>query len=311
MPETRKQETEISDRSLLISKLVDPNTPLEERIVVSRELFPEERKREILAEADKDIKGRPVRYFRWMSYEELGAILISSEANPIKNPEAEKDFLRKGKEMQYFLKKSLEEKGIYKEFETDFEKLCADFTLDNYRNFIQKRLPRATLLRMHRGSVGGYGSDVTGLKSLSVGAPFVLPVDPFKGRAGTPVVEFSIPTERIFVSPSSDKLPLQESEKEVNALELKPEWIVDVYNGTQDLSERFIKDPTSVLYPEYQKEKEKDSLINIYDYVGEESMWDILNRWKHSEPTSDLVPTQKLSDLEGTNPDLKKPLVSE
>ena len=59
------------------------------------------------------------------------------------------------------------------------------------------------------------------------------------------------------------------------------------------------------------KEKEKDSLINIYDYVGEESMWDILNRWKHSEPTSDLVPTQKLSDLEGTNPDLKKPLVSE
>lgn len=311
MPEVGREKTDPSDRGVLISRLVDKSTPLEERIAISQELFPEARKREILASADKDSKGRLVRYFRWMSYEELGAILNSSESGQVTNPEAEKEFLRKAKEVQYFLKEFLEDRGIYKEFKADFDKLCSDFTLNNYRNFIQRRLPRVALLRAHRNISGAYASDATGLKSLSVGAPFMLPVDPFKDRAGSPVVEFSIPAERVFVSPSSDKLPLQESEKEVNTLELKPEWVVDVYNGTQDLAERFIKDPTSVLYSEYQREKETDELIEIYDYIGEGSMWEILNRWKQSEPTSDLIPVQNMADLDGTNPDLQKPLVSE
>lgn len=296
-------------RAFLINRLAENDTPLEERISLTRTLFPDEHKREVLANADVDSKGRPVRYFRWMSYEELKAILNSNESNPIANPEAGKEFLRKAREIQFYLKNFLEDEGIYKKYKIDFEELCSDFTLDNYRKFVQKRLPRASLLRIHRAMSGAYSSDATGLKSLSVGAPFMLPVNPFEGRPGSPVVEFSIPTERVFVSPTSNKSQLQDAEKEVNTLELKPEWIVDVYNGTQDLAERFFKDPTSVLYPEYQKEKENDALVKIYGYLGEGGMWDILNRWKYSESMINLIPTQKGADLNGANPDLQRPLI--
>jgi len=301
---------EAGDRALLITKLTDPSTTLEERILASRELFPEERKREILARADKDRKGRPVRYFRGMSYEELGAILESNEGLSV-NLNSDKEFKRKQKEIQFSLKSFLQNEGLYDELKLDFNELCSDFTLDNFSNFIRSKLPLVKLLKLHQ--TGSYldSVDATGLKSLSIGSPVQPPLDPFKDKSGIPTVEFSIPTEEVVISPSSNNLGLQEREKEANVMTLKPEWIVDVYNGTQDFAQRFFNDPDSVLYSAYLEQKEKDSLIQTLGYVGENSMWDILKKWIDSEKLADLIPTQKMLDLDGTNPDLQKPLIQE
>lgn len=114
----------------------------------------------------------------------------------------------------------------------------------------------------------------------------------------------SIPSDQVYVHPLFKTMNL-EMEKEVNVVDIKPEWIVDVYNGTQDFAERFIKDESSVSYPVYQEKKVKDQFLR--DYLGNNAIWDILQDWKQEESIADLIPTDKLSDIDEANPELQKP----
>ncbi len=312
MPEILKSSEESEgkkeDRNILIARLTAKDTSIEERITLTKELFPEERKREILANADVDSKGRPVRYFRDMVIEELEAILNHKESSPLENPLAGEQFLKKSIEIKRDLKYFLNKEGIYDQFKDDFEKLASDFTLDNYKKFVQRKLPRIKLFKLHIGSEGGGGYiDITGLKSLSVGSPSQ-PPSRSDNKKESPVIEFSIPSDEVYVHPLFKTMNI-EMEKEVNTLDLKPEWIVDVYNGTQDFAERFIKDPKSVLYSEYQKKEEARHVI--IGYISENAIWDILQSWKHTESIADLIPVKKLEDIDENNPNLQIPLVSE
>ncbi len=307
MSEISREENEGEDRDILISKLTDKNTSLAERISLAKELFSDERKKEMIDSADMDNKGRPVRYFRTATYEELRAILNSDESNPLQNPLGKELFSKKANQVQNSLKSFLKKENIYEQFKKDFDELCSDFTLENYRKFVQSKLPRIELFKLHISAYGGGGfTDITSLKSLSVGVPGEPPCDPSGGKPGFPVVEFSIPSDEVHVHPLFKTMNI-EMEKEVNTLILKPEWIVDVYNGTEDFAERFVKDPQGVLYTAYQQKKENGDFV--MDYVGESSVWDILQNWKHTESVADLMPVRKLTDIDENSPNLQTPLI--
>jgi len=115
------------NRDVLISRLTATDTPLEEKILLTREIFPEKRKREILTSADTDKKGRPVRYFRLISYEELRAILNHPENKALENPRAAELFQNNSKRIKNALKSFLEKEDIYKQLEAYFIALSENF----------------------------------------------------------------------------------------------------------------------------------------------------------------------------------------
>lgn len=295
----------------VLDKLTNPATPLEERIATTRQLFPEKRKNEFLERADTDSRERPVRYFRLVTYEELRMILNSIDINSTSNSYFQESFEKQSDEIKKALKYFLEREGIYETFEKEFAELVGNFTLENYRNFVQHKLPKIMLYKLHiSSSGGGRFSGLTGLTSLSVDAPYQPPYDPSKERArnqeGLPVIEMVIPADQIHVHPLFKTMNL-EMEKEVDVTDIKPEWIVDVYNGTQDFAERFVKNPNSVLYPLYEEKKEAKAFYG--DYVSTNTMWDILQDWKIKESIADLIPKVKEQDIDEDNPDLQQPFL--
>ncbi|MEK7567736.1 MAG: hypothetical protein AAB513_02340 [Patescibacteria group bacterium] len=306
-----KTPTLRESREVLVAKLVASDTPLEEKIAISSQLFPERRKKERLETADIDSKSRPVRYFRMVSYGELESILNSTDENPLTNPAIAESFQRKINEIQLSLKRFLEEEKLYDTLKDEFAELCANFTLVNYQHFVQYKLPRISLFKLHISPYGaGSYLGVTGLSSLSVGAPYQPPSNPAEERgtnkAGLLVVEFSIPSDSVYVHPLFRTMNI-EMEKEVNTRTLNSEWVIDVYNGTEDFAERFIKDSQNVLYPEYQHQVENGSVV--LDYISERVVWDILQNWKRQESVADLIPVTKLEDINPDNPNLQKPLI--
>ena len=296
------------NRDVLISRLTATDTSLEERISLTHELFPENHKREMLASADIDSKGRPVRYFRYMSYEELGAIL-NHAGSLLENPKTAEIFQKNSKNIIENLNHFLNDEKIFKLFESDFNILTKNVSLENYRKFIQCKLPRIKLFKLHLGFAGGHYSGITGLKSISVGAPFMPPCNPAETRPedkeGLPAVEFSIPAKNVLAHPLFKLGVASEMEKEVNTIDLKPKWVIDIYNGTDDFAERFIKDPTSALNPQYEAKKAKDN----YYYLSDGNIWDILQNWKREESIADLIPVNKMAEIDESNQDLQRPLL--
>lgn len=298
------------ERKRLLDKLTDAKTAFEERLDLVKRLFPEKRKQEMLDQADKDRKGRPVRYFRYLSYPELKAILETRDVNGLDNLYARETFVSFAREIKEGLKLFLETEEIFDQYHEDFERLVADFTLENYRSFVQTKLPMGTLLRLHVSVMGGGNnfSGATGLSSLSVGAPFMPPVDPSTERRqdqeGLPVIEMVIPSDDIIINPRVGHL--REMEKEVNATTIKPEWIVDIYCGTSDFAKRFVRDPNTVLFPGF---KEREARGEIWmDWISDGNVWDILQEWKGREDIIDLIPANKVEELNPENPRLQKPL---
>jgi hypothetical protein len=313
--EKDKPQVESDEKFWEITELTNPHHLTNRRIEITKKLFPEDRKKEMLGSADKDKLGRPVRYFRFMTYKELKAILLSRDQE-LQDRIANDEFIKKSKEIKGSLKNFLEEEKIYEQFKNSFEALSLNFTLENYRKFIQCELPRIKLFELHISMYGGGGYlGITGLRSLSVGAPYQPPADPSEERGrdkeGLPVVEFSVPSDQVYVYPLfKSKTRNLEMEKEVNALILRPEWIADIYNGVQDFANRFIKDPQTVLYGEYQNQKKQGNILEFddHDYINDTNVWDILQEWKQKESIADLIPKNKLGDIDENNPVLNEPL---
>ena len=297
------------NRTSLINRLTNPGATLEERLGISRYLFPSERKAEMLRSADKDSKGRPVKYFRLVTYKELGRILESGSMNSANTPYLQELFMQQAADIQKSLLQFLQDEGLLEFFEKDLHELSDNFTLENYRNFVQKKLPRIKLFKLHLSPNGGGGKfiGITGLVSLSVGAPYQPPSNPTGNRPGLPVIEMVVPSNEVHVHPLFKTMNI-EMEKEVDTTDIKPEWVADVYIGMEDFAERFIKDQGSVLNPLYKEARAKGRLV--IDYVGPRDTWDILQNWKRQESIAELIPIDKLKDIDETNPDLQKPLLT-
>ncbi len=305
MHETPNQEQ--FDRGALIERLTSRNSSLEQRISVARMLFPEKRKREKIVNSDIDSKGRPVRYFRRTTYGELQGVLMNIDGSAkSKHSDAEQEFITKKAHIQNSLKRFLEGDGMYEKYESEFVELCSDFTLEHYLHFVQTTLPRIKLFKLHISEKGG-GSyrGITGLYSLSVGAPHQPPSNPSFDREGLPVVELSIPSDEVYVSPLFKTMNI-EMEKEVNTTKIESKWIVDVYNSTEDFAERFVRDPQSVLYSEYQAGLKSGDFSE--EYLSDTAVWDILQNWTQKNLIADFIPAKKLPDIDENNPILQSPL---
>jgi hypothetical protein len=243
-----------------------------------------------------------------MSYEELKGLLNHKGKGNFENPKTPEIFKKNSSEIQDDLEDFLKKEKILESFNTYYKKLQENFTLENYRNFLQCAIPRIKYFKLHVGYAGARFSGITGLKSLSVGAPVQPPYNPLEKRVefkeGLPVVEFSIPSDQVIVHPLFKSMAI-EMEKEINTLDIRSEWIVDVYNGTDDFAERFVKDKSSVLYPMFESKKDGYHMGYIYD----RDIWDILQSWKHTESIADLIPNSKLEEIDENNPILQKPLL--
>jgi hypothetical protein len=303
-----KTELTQNEKRIFLKMLLKPSTLPEEAESICRHLFPQ--KEETLANADKDREGRPVRYFRLMDSNELLSILNIDEFESKRQNQEKEEFNRKAKEIEYSLKGFLRKEGLDKILETDFLELCSNFTLENYQNFVLSKLPKIKLLKLHK--IGAYldGTNATSLKSLSVGIPFQLPTTSMDEKWNQIVVEFSIPSSEVIVYPDRN-LPLDDKEKEINTRSIKPEWIIDVYVNVHDISQRLFNDPKYLAYNEYQIQGDFDTTYKFGDYIGESGLTKLLFKLKDDMPIENLIPVQKISDLDGTNPELQKPLLKQ
>lgn len=287
-----------------VAALVAPETPLEDRIRIVRELFPSDRKEAMLQQASKDSKGRKVRYFRCMSHEELQELLLRGESNP-NHPIVAKMFAKKKEEIKQALFYFLKDNNLEDTFATEIQELQKDFTLENYRHFIYTKLPRLELFRLHiSASGGGMYDGLTGLVSCSAGAPFMPPSGPSSGNEfkGIPVVEMVIPDEDVHVHPLFKTMNI-EMEKEVAATKLRREWITDIYLSPEDMAERLLKDPRSPAHLFFEAKTERHGT-----FESTPSPFDTLQEWKVVESIAECVPISKLGDTDENNPILQKPL---
>ncbi len=307
------------ERQQQLDKITNPLSTLEERIAATRQLFPEDRKREMVERADMDSKGRHVRYFRLVTYQELQTILAGKDVNGLDNPHIVESFTTQSEQIKQYLLVFLKRQGIFEKFELEYNQLAADFTFENYRNFVRGVLPSKYLFRLHIGIEGGGGSftGATGLSSLSAGAPFQPPYFPGQGasnQVGQPVIEMSIPSDEVLLHPFGENL--KEMEKEVNTRTIKLEWITDVYNGIDDFAVRFVKDPGTVLYPGYEEKAASGEIFTEHvtedateEYISGRVVWDILQSWKSKESILDVIPASKVQEMNSENPKFEKPLI--
>lgn len=295
------EELEFKNGAALITSVT---TPLEDKIRIARELFPSARKKELLKSASLDSKGRQVRYFRWMSQEELKELLLPSISNPHHLVVAEM-FSKKKEEIKRALLSFLKENELEDKLSSDVRELEENFTLENYRRFIYTKLPLLELFRLQiSASGGGMYDGLTGLISCSVGAPFLPPSKPSQGNEfkDIPIVEMVIPDKDIHVHPLFKTLNI-EMEKEVVATQLRKEWITDIYLIEEDMAERLLKDPRSPAHPFFEAKTEKHGFFELTP-----SPFDTLQEWKISESIAECIPVSKLADIDESNPILQKPL---
>ena len=278
-----------------ILQLTNKDTSREQRISLIKEMFPDERKREILTGADKDKKGRSVSYFRLLDNDELSAILTKKKITYKDNPDLEKKFNKNLTSILYQARSILEnipENEHREKLIAELDAISANPILDDFVNFMQKRLARFDLFKFHTFAGAGW-CNTSGAISLSVGAPMMMP-------GGKEVAaEMIIPNQEIYIPPPSMGR-LREMEKEVLTTELKSEWIVDIYIDPEDLVERFMTDHNKSILSVY-KEKQP----NKYILPGP---MDVLQEWKKREGVADLVPSVKAPELDIANPILKQPL---
>gem|GEM_PF-3025544 len=292
-----------------VTVLIDPETLLEDRVKIVRELFPANRKEAMLAHASKDSKGRSVRYFRYMDYQELQALLTQGEITAADHPHAEKVFKEKRKEIQWALGHFLKKQGLLEKFENDFKTLTENFTIENYRKFVQTKLPRVELFRLH---ISYPGADIfgglTGLTSCSMGAPFMPPVEPTPKRpnpVGMAVIEMVIPDEEVYLDPYFKEWALREMEKEVMTRRLQKDWITTVYISERQFRDEFVRDPRSPLFPYFEPKIERFT----DDWIVGPQPCDVLQEWKSAESIAEFIPIAKLPEIDENNPILQKPLV--
>ena len=291
-----------------IEKLTDAGSSLSDRLRLARELFPQERKERMLQEAEKDAKGRPAAYFHIVSYDELRLILQKRELSALDQPalgtKFDIDILADSLRDQI----SQLDKPLRENIEQDFERLLANFTLETYMRFVLRRMPRKAAFELHAKS--GYYGNVQGLLSLSIGGPMLPPNIPNPSPnaeypGGIPVIEMIVPARELIISPLDTDTPSRESEKEVDVLTIKADWIIDVYQGEEDFNERFLNDPSSAPHAFSGLTKNRHGNDRFESYNAMETLDD----WKDAESIVDLIPISRLSDLDPDNPKLMLPLV--
>ena len=291
----------------LSRRLTAPDTSLQDRIRVAGKLFPEKRKRSLLASTEQDRHGRPATCFRVTNYPELAQLLEKQTITALSRPDLESSFLRDEQSIRHNLQRAIAQLSPQQAqaLDREYNYLKDHFQLKNYALFVLQTLPRRVALELH--SRDGMSGNIQGLISLSIGAPFLPPLNPSDLRGdptGVPVVELCVPPEQMIIQPLDGGL--REMEKEVDVLQIKAEWILDLYQGEEDFENRFIQDPRSVLHHFWGQGKTHDGYERM-----QWSAYDTLQDWKLTESVADLIPVSKIPELDINNPIYQRPIVEE
>jgi len=280
-------------KSKAVFELTKPDKSLEKRILIAKKLFPVERKERMLAAAARDSHGRPVRYFRRMTYPQLRTFM-RSEDHSVTESRYLKELFAKPEELKEKLEWFLEDQGLSETLGKAKEVLFSDFTPENYLRFFETRVPLKDLIHAQYRGLGC-------LHSLSVGVPFDTPVDPTatpNPDSATVLVEMVIPNDEVIVTPALRSWPALEMEKEVNTRILRASWISDVYQGEADFASRLSLDPSSPLF-----------VLASKDDDPRRHAFSLLQETKKRVSIADLLPTDKLPEINEDNPKLQVPIV--
>lgn len=249
----------------------------EQKIEIEEYLSAHRRERSLLS--GKDAQGRPVKYYRYMN--------VSSAVKLVKDQVHSQDSKHLFTEQHFQDKKEIIKKQLNKFL--DNEKIepfnSSDFeNLDVFRNSLSTKLPKKVLFKYHNLVGGGFHSGLTGVISLSVGTPIVLP------SKNIAVVEFAIPPEEIKTSFEENGWIGSENEKEVYTQTLDPNWVTNVFWSEKDLVVRLFADQQSPTYlhdMQLKEMAEKDDTI-VYSHLS------VLGEVLHKEKLKDLLPQEKL-----------------
>lgn len=223
----------------------------------------------------KDVEGRPVKYYRYMNI--LAAMQLAQEQThglDSKHTFTDQEFQLKKEIIEKQLNKFLVYKKIEPFNSSDFE------NLDVFRNSLLTKLPRKVLLKYHNGVGGGFHSGLTGIISLSVGTPIILP------SKNIVVVEFAIPREKIETAFEDNGWVGSENEKEVYAQTLDPNWVTNIFWSEKDVVNRLFSNPESPTYSHNVQLKEKVKSDEIVYF----SPLDVIGKVLREEKLKDLLP---------------------
>jgi hypothetical protein len=269
-------------------------------------LYTPERKEALLSNADLNRLGEPVRYYRLMGPGEVIMLLHDETVTPLTSPTIKEDFAYN----RDWLLESLAYRRdkMSPEFQSKLAEIMEALgdtpTLEQFMNVSLHMIPRYDLFKFHVKQMQRL-NNYYGIMSVSAGVPFVEPSG-FKrvndSITGSAVVEFVIPSDAVLVHPPSGGL--RETEKEVNVLEIKPEWVLDMYLTSEDFASRFVASTSGPLKQEYAALMERDPMSWIPNHVH-----DMLMAYKDVHPLEDLIPLAKIQETDVSNPRLKKPIL--
>lgn len=292
----------------LIETAFDPGCEPEQRREFIKLALPEQQKAEKIENAEVNRLGEHVRYYRLVGPKEAEMLLLGETVTPLTSPTLKDNYDENYEHVLHQVKSLIQnlDQNSKPHVEEAFEKLGQEPTLEVFSRFCLGSIPRFELFKLHvkqDTKVNNY----FGLLSLSAGIPFLDPSG-FKttedGRLiGSAVAEFVIPNEDVYIHPPSGGL--RETEKEVNVLQLKPEWLVDIYTTPEDFAERFIANPSGPLRSSYEEliKTEPNAWV---PYRAHNMIMD----YKSSHRLEDLIPVSKITETDPSNPILIKPILN-
>jgi|GEM_PF-6089989 len=284
-----------------ISLLEKAETAKEKQKILN-EIFPKERRDQMIADSSEDINGRGVRYYRYIKFPKLLGILKTGklsahdyfnlqEAVDIKmlkdflirhwsyleeNNHPDIDFEKLIEEEDDLKKKSLAD--IFPETfpeanPQDIEMVVANPNNQNILAFIEKYASEKFLKAIHTGSSMQCFSPYL---SMSVGGI----INDCVRDNRCVYLEIVVPNERIILHPETDQ-----GEKEVLIKEIKKENISRVFTDSEQLKQEVLEDISSAIGDFGSKHK----LIPCRGGLVEQWRWD--------EKTEDCLPVGLLDNL--------------
>ena len=293
-----KQIPEITEKQLsfLSREMLDtPDTSSRQNLL--DQVFTPKRQQEMIKNASRDSKGRPVRYYRYTSINNFSKLLRDCEQNHYTNYHHPEDFDREPDlaELKYLLTRYADfsknedlsdeisdldkfSKEDFLQFvqallpghltKTQLNDLSDNFTLRHTIDFLHRHFDHEFL--MHNVTGGHILKKFSPYLSLSVGGIISDRVNPAEVY-----LEMIIPDDQIQISGNAFADNTFSGEKEVFTRQIKLDWISRVYADNDALYQDIITNPATQIGQYYDRKK---------------TGLDAVEDWRWGEKTSDCLP---------------------
>lgn len=253
-------------------------------------IFPSERRQQMLDRASRDIRGRPTRYFRYITRDKLAQLLQHGKLDPLDYHSGETVTQDDLENLQGLLTKLIRQEGVHSNVDLprplsklsvqekaqiyfgDHEQLENLLNLgaswQELRDFVTNHLEPDQVKRYHSNK---FGLPFSPFLSVSSGGPIREYVEDYMVQ-----LELVVPDSQIVIHPKTQQL----GEREVFVREITPEMIARAFTDTDTFVQAVIEDPSSPL-GQYASTYNNGLPVSANEVVG---------RWRFSEPITDTLP---------------------